>query len=52
MSLYFVIIKNETKTCLLDGGLIYHGNHDGFGSGAFPTLSVTITPTDGWSIHT
>lgn len=35
-----------------NGGLLYHGNHDGFGSGEAPTLAVTLNPTDGWSIHT
>ena len=34
------------------GGVIYHGSHDGFGSGKSPTLSVCVTPTDGWSVHT
>lgn len=37
---------------LSNGGIIYHGPHDGFGSGASPTFSVCLTPTDGWSIHT
>jgi len=35
-----------------NGGLIFHGNHDGFGSGEAPTLSVCVNPTDGWSVHT
>lgn len=35
-----------------NGGLIFHGNHDGYGSGAAPTLSTCLTPTDGWSVHT
>ena len=34
------------------GGLLFHGAHDGHGSGAAPTLAVTLTPTIGWSIHT
>lgn len=34
------------------GGLLYHGPHDGHGSGHLPTLSVTVSPTMGWSIHT
>ena len=34
------------------GGLVFHGNHDGFGSGAAPTLAVTLNPSDGWSVHT
>ncbi len=39
-------------TTWFNGGLIYHGNHDGHGSGSAPTYAVTLTPTTGWSIHT
>lgn len=39
-------------TYWFNGGLIYHGSHDGHGSGAAPTFSVTILSTTGWSIHT
>jgi len=35
-----------------NGGLVYHGGHDGHGSGSAPTLAVTVSPTTGWSIHT
>lgn len=34
------------------GGLLFHGSHDGNGSGSGPTFAVTLTPTTGWSIHT
>jgi len=34
------------------GGLIFHGQHDGFGSGSAPTFSVCLESTHGWSIHT
>jgi hypothetical protein len=34
------------------GGLIFHGRHDGGGSGSAPTFSVCLEPCDGWSIHT
>jgi len=34
------------------GGLIYHGPHDGHGSGAAPTLSVSLIPAHGWQVHT
>lgn len=34
------------------GGLLYHGSHDGWGSGAGPVFSVTLTPCTGWAIHT
>ena len=37
---------------LFEGGLIFHGAHDGHGSGAAPTFAVTLTPVTGWSIHT
>lgn len=35
-----------------NGGCIFHGQVDGFGSGSAPTFSVCLNPTDGWSIHT
>ncbi len=44
--------KNEGWTTWFQGGLIYHGKHDGHGSGSGPSYAVTLTPTDGWSIHT
>lgn len=34
------------------GGLIFHGSHDGFGSGGAPTFSCCLSATDGWSVHT
>jgi hypothetical protein len=51
-SLYFEITMNEKF--VLNGGLIFHGSHDGFGSGDAPTFSVCIDPDNkpGWSIHT
>lgn len=36
----------------LFGGLLFHGPHDGFGSGGAPTFAVTLTPSHGWQIHT
>lgn len=55
MSFYFVIEKKNDKgewTTLFNGGLLFHGRHDGNGSGAAPTLAVTLTPEQGWSLHT
>jgi hypothetical protein len=51
-SLYFEITMNEKF--ILNGGFIFHGPHDGYGSGGAPTFSVCIDPDDkpGWSIHT
>ena len=50
MSFYFERVRDGQFRS--DGGIIYHGNHDGFGSGYDPTFSVSVTPTSGWSIHT
>ena len=52
LSLYFEITMNEKF--ILNGGFIFHGPHDGFGSGIAPTFSVCIDPDNkpGWSIHT
>jgi hypothetical protein len=35
-----------------NGGIIFHGKHDKGGDGSSPTFSVSLTPTDGWQIHT
>jgi hypothetical protein len=35
-----------------NGGLLWHGPHDGYGSGAAPTFAVTLGSSHGWSIHT
>ena len=34
------------------GGIIYHGERDGFGSGAAPTFSICLKETSGYEIHT
>ena len=36
----------------LNGGLIFHGDHDGGGSGSAPTFAVCAQPTEGWLVHT
>lgn len=36
----------------MNGGLIYHGQHDNGGNGGAPTFSVNLTPMSGWAIHT
>lgn len=54
-SFYFVMfVKNSRGEYerWFNGGLIFHGKIDNFGSGSAPTFAVTLTPTDGWSIHT
>lgn len=44
--------RNIPDGCGYNGGIIFHGSHDGYGSGSAPTFSVCINPTDGYSIHT
>jgi hypothetical protein len=51
MSFYWVELATNGKV-YMNGGLIYHGQHDGGGNGSAPTFSVCLTPTNGWSIHT
>lgn len=36
----------------MNGGLIFHGGHDGYGSGAAPTYAVSLDKADGWRLHT
>lgn len=54
-SFEFVMLRRDSNgeyKRWFNGGLIFHGNHDGGGNGGAPTFSVCLTPTDGWSIHT
>jgi hypothetical protein len=50
-SFYFV---RYTRGCVrfMNGGIIFHGKHDNGGDGSAPTFSVSLTPCDGWQIHT
>lgn len=50
LSMLFAIMKDGQV--IMNGGVIFHGKHDGNGSGSAPTFSVSITKTDGWQIHT
>ena len=50
-SFYFVIETQEGHQWM-NGGVIFHGDHDGYGSGEAPTFSCCLEPTDGWQIHT
>ena len=49
---FFWVEKDPHDQRGMIGGLIYHGSHDGGGNGDFPTLSVNLTPCNGWAIHT
>ncbi len=44
--------ENDDWSTWFHGGLLFHGAHDGNGSGTSPTLAVTLTPSVGWVIHT
>ena len=48
-----ILYEDDTEwTFQFNGGIIFHGAHDGGGDGGAPTYSVNLSPQDGWSIHT
>ncbi|MHC4566640.1 MAG: DUF4120 family protein [Planctomycetota bacterium] len=55
-SFYFVMQVRDKETGeyrrWFNGGLIFHGSHDNGGDGGAPTLSVNLTPQNGWRVHT
>ena len=51
LSFYFVCMRGENVD--YNGGIIFHGPHDGFGNGNAPTYSVSMSGNNiGWQIHT
>jgi hypothetical protein len=56
LSFFFVMYNKSKKDGeykpYFNGGLIFHGPHDGFGSGSAPTFSVSLNAEHGWSVHT
>lgn len=42
--------KNARMSRSLEGCILYYCPHDDAGAGAYPTLSVTVLPSMGWSI--
>lgn len=51
LSFYFVGMRGEQMS--MNGGIIFHGPHDGYGSGSAPTFSICIDKAEiGWRIHT
>ena len=48
-SFAFYIVKDGAVS--FNGGVIYHGPHDGCGDGGGPTYSVSIDKAQGWKIH-
>lgn len=51
-SFAFAVLDKESKRLILNGGIIFHGKHDGFGNGSAPTFSVSLSNEKGWKIHT
>ncbi len=54
-SFSFLMMKKDTAgeyQPWFNGGLIFHGSHDGGGNGGGPTFAVCVNPVDGWSVHT
>jgi hypothetical protein len=56
MSFQFGMDRKNDATgnyeCWLQGGLIYHGVHDGYGAGIAPSFATTVIRMSGWVIHT
>lgn len=46
--------KDSEGRYISNGGIIFHGPHDGYGSGSFPSFSVSIDDSKEtrWQIHT
>jgi hypothetical protein len=44
MSFYFELCNAVDGKRDFNGGLIFHGKHDGGGNGGAPTFSVSVTP--------
>lgn len=50
----FEFARMKEGRCIINGGIIYHGPHDGFGSGLAPTFSVSLSnnKSNNWQLHT
>jgi hypothetical protein len=51
---FYFLRKDKNDRTSGNGGIIFHGPHDGYGSGAPPTFSVSINDSKKtrWEIHT
>lgn len=51
---FSIVSREEPHRLFSNGGVIFHGPHDGWGSGAEPSFSVSLSPSRelAWSIHT
>lgn len=54
LSFYFIreVVFDGAWERDYNGGIIFHGSHDGGGDGGAPTFSVNLSPVDGWATHT
>lgn len=50
LSMLFALMKDGKV--IMNGGVIFHGKHDGNGSGSAPTFSVSLSRKNGWHVHT
>jgi len=50
LSLGWAVLRPD-GSCWMAGGLIYHGPHDGYGSGGPPSFCVSLSGEAGWQIH-
>ena len=50
----FYFVRQKHGEFRGNGGIIFHGKHDGFGNGGAPTFSVSIgnSKETRWEIHT
>lgn len=50
----FYFVRQKDGEFRGNGGIIFHGKHDGFGSGSAPTFSVSLSDSreTRWEIHT
>lgn len=46
--------EDDRRRCWFNGGIIFHGSHDGGGDGMGPTFSVSLSQdrSERWEIHT
>lgn len=49
---FYFIHYNKDVEFIMNGGIVFHGKHDGGGNGSAPTFSVNLTPQTGWATHT
>jgi hypothetical protein len=50
----FEFARMKEGRCIINGGIIFHGAHDGGGNGSSPSFSVSISNNNKsrWELHT